>query len=506
MADWQFIVDDEDFPDPPLVESEPKRSSNRWWWVFLPIVILMAVLVVTYLNLQSLQHQGQVSIRDDLTNVMFEEETLRARQDREAAADLIHPNTQPAWRDGYWQVFDTRSAEADLVEIKTIDFDGTCAVVDVVIGRTLQVQSYCLRGGQWRRAAVPTAAWGAEQTELVFPNGARLRFFPRDQRFAEDLATDLVLFFETIETTLGPQASYENLQILIEPADLQGPIIAKYRDQQLVINSPLVVATDGRLSREATVRLALAKTLIPPLASPTLMPRRSPPGLNRFWEATHTVSAVHLLLPPEAQAALLVQWLDEVEAGWVSPFIIYPPDNPVPEATVAASAYLTADYIYKEFGLPTLFDVAERMIHVDAWDVVFQSTMGRTTIALDNEVALYFVRGPKVFSGIGRGEPVSLPTLPLLATFQQPLPSVFQAQRLLVTIEGQLEPVVVEIPNTVNITVGQEEPVPLACLPPNAKFEISGEWLEVHRRVKASAIRLTQSLQARDELTYLQGC
>ena len=94
---------------------------------------------------------------------------------------------------------------------------------------------------QWRRAPVSKTAWGEAEAEITLQNGLQLRFRPRDQPFAEALKVDLERFFETLRQNDPATAETLSFEIIIEPHDLQGPLILA-EDHFLILNSPWLVS------------------------------------------------------------------------------------------------------------------------------------------------------------------------------------------------------------------------------------------------------------------------
>lgn len=376
MADWHIIVEDKDFPEFPFPANEPQpsRRSLFWRWSLLLGSMAITMLIFGYFTLQE-RLKGQAAVRENLTEIIIHEESLRLTGNRTQAESLIAPDAPRIWRNTYWDLFedDNPYSAAGVIYLNRLDFEGRCVVVEVDINESEQVRAYCLNDQRWQRAPVPSGAWGYGQSNINFPNGASLHFLPRDQIFAEALASDLIQFFEAVTVILGEQPVYDGLEIRIEPYDLHAPLVLD-DGQHLIVNSPWLLPFNGKAtkkSNEAIVRLVLAKALLR-RASPasTELPSNLP-GVVRFLHAAQTIGALHLM--PQ-----LEPWPASPNERWTSPLSPY--------SSPRDSFYRMADSIYRQCGLQTLMDIVQRLPDMSSWGDIFQQhPLNRSLLIVDNE-------------------------------------------------------------------------------------------------------------------------
>jgi len=504
MAEWQ-ILDSDGFPEiPPDGERETPPSHSRWRWVVLASGVLAFLLVVGYTTLRERQVERHTAIRDDLEAIIFEEETQQFLGNTEQAVDLMVPYAPASWQQAYQQTFsgEEERPPPGSARLKDIDFDGTCAVVTVTLINSEQVRVYCLHGEGWRRAAVSPTVWGNPQDVIHVTDDVQLRFRLRDQAFGETLARDLNRFFTQLDqwTILETEAAIESttntnhsLEIIIEPQDLHTPLIAD-EEHRIVINSPGLVPFDGTLSGELAVRLALAEALIGRTGPFNTSDLSALPGSDRFFSAAQTVAAMHLLLPPEAQADLVEHWRSQLDGQWVSPFFAELLNEDTPDLTqqVEAAAHLTADYIYRSKGLFNFGLVVDQMPLVNSWDRLFQPTIGHSLVELEAEAAHQAHAASDSISLRESDDPTPFLNLPLAATLLRVDKQATPGHRAYVEIPNYTAPLLVELPTNIPVHTPDGTSIPSNCTPPDTTLNIDGNWLEAQRRLQATHISASE--------------
>lgn len=373
MADWHIIVEDKDFSKAPADEAQPPGRSLWRRWSLLIGSMAVTVLIFGYITLQE-RLKSQAAVREDLTALISREEALRLAGNRTEAEALIAADAPQAWRNAYWKVFeaDNPPPAGDFIQLKKIDFEGRCAVVEIDSGGTRQVRTYCLYDRYWQRAPLPGGAWGYGQTTLNFPNGASLHFLPRDQAFATALAADLSEFFKAVTAHLGEQPVYQGLAIRIEPHDLHEPLVLD-DERRIIVNSPWLLPLNREAainSGEARVRLTLAKTLLHRTNPSSAQLPSNLPGVVRFLQAAETISARHLM--------------PRLERGPT------PDDSRLTSMSAAYSLYhdsfyLMAADIYGQCGLQTLLDIVQGLPDRRSWDDLRQHPLKHSSFILANE-------------------------------------------------------------------------------------------------------------------------
>jgi len=316
------------------------------------------VLIFGFFTLQKRQ-EDQVTIREDLTALIIREETLRLSGSRTQAESLISPDAPLAWRNAYWDNFEDSNLHFTPgdIHLRKIDFEGRCAIVEIDIYEGQQVRAYCRNDRPWQRAPIPSGVWGYGQTTINFSNGANLYFFPRDQIFAEALASDLLIFFEAVTAIFGEQPVYKGLEIHIEPHELHAPLVLD-SEQRLIINSPwMLPVTRGvaRNSSGATVRYVVAKALLRRATPASTKLPSTLPGVVRFLDAAQTIGALHLM--------------PQLEPGSGS-------------SSQGDSFHQMANDIYRQCGLQTLMNIVQRLPDASSWDDLFQRPFNRSTLIL----------------------------------------------------------------------------------------------------------------------------
>jgi hypothetical protein len=308
MTEWQ-IIESDDFP-----QASPEKlptPRRRLEWGLLAGVLILFLSLTALFTLRQQRAQNQSALQEDLSAVIFEEETHRSlgRPDEVfilAAAPL-------SWKRAYRHTFENKQTDPTApqyspgdIQLAEIEFfDGECAVVTVSEAAWIPfpdpIRTYCMTGQGWGRAPLPAAVWGNQQPPYLFSNGVRLQFRERDRAFAQTLAQELEKFFSQINrlpvwSTVSPElVTFDGLEISIEPQDMQPPLILADA-QRIIINSPELAtpyslapdlatfadSDSATFSGETATRLALAKALLLRADSIRTEPTRSLAGAGRW--------------------------------------------------------------------------------------------------------------------------------------------------------------------------------------------------------------------------------
>jgi len=388
MADWQ-IIESDNFPELPL-EDDLGPGGRRWRWGLWVLGLLLFLGLAGFWTLRERRSENQTALTEDLSAVIFDEETRRSLGQPPDEA-LVDPTAPRDWQAAYRRTFTAGpTSPGEAVRMANVDyFDGTCAVVTVAGPTPDRLRGYCLAESGWQRSPIPPAAWGQERLSLSLPNGLNLYFQARDQAFAEALAPDLARLFDQLGQ-LSPwreAGGQTDLEIIISPADLAGPLL-RAEAGRIVLNSPELAAAGAEFTRpgqagrvaaatgldgEVAVRLALAGALLPRTHPFRQDQIRGLPGAPRFMAAAQTIMAARVLLSPQAQASLLDAWRAQLGDRWVSPFfadMLSGDDDPTP-AQIDAAAHLLADYIYHRHGPEALAYLVSRLSRVNSWNRIF---------------------------------------------------------------------------------------------------------------------------------------
>jgi hypothetical protein len=500
MAEWEFVVDSDDLPEPQPEEPSPSRRFQ--WWYLLAITVL-AVLTIGAVTLYRQRADRQAAMRADLQAIIFEEETVRFFGQQDQAGPFILPGAPSNWQQQFHQTFETGPARlppADF-QLNNIEFDGQCALVSAKLDDYTQLRTYCLHNQQWHRAPTATDNWGDDLHTIDLPGAVQLVYQARDQDFATTLARDLPGLFEKLSEWQGQPngtpSSSRSLQIIIEAQDLAPPLIAA-EAQRIVLNSPWLVpfSGDGIPSGQAAVRLALAQALLhrtdliaPEATSPL-------PGAVRLQAAAQQVLAANLLLPSESRTSLTASKRARLDGDWISPFYIDRLANATSTNLTQAelAAYVMADYISRTEGSDALLALLQQLPAAGSWDSLFHTTLNRPAVALEKEAAAYSRTG-NVHAGeslAADGAYPVAPELPLRARLlgvKGPTAGMLQVSVQPVDTE---EPVLVEMAPDLAFRAPGGDPLPVTCLPPDTVLNIDGGWLEIQRRLQASQVTVQQ--------------
>jgi hypothetical protein len=490
MTEWQ-ILDSNDFSDNPADEQESGSWASRWGWGVLIGGIVAFLLVAGFTTLREQRAEGRAAIREDLAAVIFEEESAQFLGNVGQAVNFMWLTAPDDWQYAYQQTFvrrDDRPAPGS-VQLKEVDFDGRCAVVDVSVAGSEQVRAYCLDGDRWRRAPVPAEAWGDTQETLQIAANIQLRFWPRDREFAQTLAQDARQLLAELAQWPQNSGAESDLEIIIEPQDLQPTLIAQ-EEQRIVFNSPKLTANNGFLSGAELARLILAEALIRRTRSFAAAAGSSLPGKDNILTAGQTVVAMHAVLPPIARAKLLASWQTDLSRRWLSPFLAT--NNPDFAHQAKFSAYLTVDYIYRAYGPMAVGDVLSQLTQTGSWDRLFQTTLKRSTLALETEaVADVEKRLNTTLERTPNGALVS-PNLPFQTNLLRADTLPTGGSRIYTSILDRLEPLVIDIPPHVNPQTPDGTALPAGCIPFGSTMNIDGEWLEAPWRLQAGQITVPE--------------
>ena len=130
MTEWELIVDSDNLPPPQPEKPVRSRSYQRW---YLIILALLALLTVGAVTIYRQRVERQAAIRADLTEFIYEEETVRSFGRQEQATEFIVSTVSPDWARRYEQAFtphDIQSPPA-FIQLNEVNFDGRCALVMV---------------------------------------------------------------------------------------------------------------------------------------------------------------------------------------------------------------------------------------------------------------------------------------------------------------------------------------------------------------------------------------
>jgi hypothetical protein len=573
MADWQIIQSD-DFTE--LPPETPAATWRQRGWGLLAAGLGLALALGGVWSLWQQWSESRTALADDLNATIFAEETNRWRGRSNPAP---YQTDAPApWRRAYRRTFEARPPgisqtaaglkQAGVTLASIDDFDGRCALVTLANAPHDPVRAYCLAETGWLRTPIPVAAWG-DEAELEPAGGLRLRFRERDRVFAEELAAELA--------GLAGQLPLAGLEVVLEPHDLASPLILAEAGH-IVLNSPEVVPTTTGaragpetssawpgLSGPETIRLALGRVLVSRSARFRPPPTPRLPGAGRFTTAAQTVTAMRLLLDPQAQERLRQSWRTNLAGGWVSPFFagLLTQPSRLSAGQAEAAALLTADYIYHHHGPEALPHLLARLPRAASWNQVFgslplhstlpavsgqafspsttlrgASEQSYSTLLLEIEVAHYAGAAQTAITGLYRAYSRPLDRPPLTArlryldnrsqgqTTRYPFPRFFfgstpvlfnwpyrddrlENWRLYVTQPDRVEPLLVETSPDLALTTPDGLPLSPGCLGPGAELAIEGDWLEAPHRFQASRLtvqdapRLALSPAPANSLAYL---
>ena len=505
MSDWQVTLESGGPTEAGFGETPSSPAGRKWIALVVGFAIFVAVAAI--FALRERRTVNQASLREDLTAVIYQEETLRTLgQGHEA---LINPKSPSSWQLAYRQSFETEANEGDLptVQLETIDFfDGRCAIVTVTSSNEGlnqdPMRGYCLANQGWQRTPLPMIGRRVEQLVINLANGAQLRFFAADQAFAEVLARDLNRFFTRVDqlpvwSTVSPQvASYQDLKIIIEPFDFVNEPLYAVQGQEIFLNSPRLVFTQEDhwphpLTGEAAVRLTLAEQLLLEAAPLQVQPSRTLPGAGRMVTAAQTVAAIQMILPPEAQKTLLDHWRAQLGGQWVSPFFgdLQGSSAMLPSPQADTTALLMADFIHSINGLDALPLMLQLLPEAISWDRVFRTLLGRSTLAVEVATAHHAHVNATIVSNLSQERRAPPPDLPLMATLLR-IDDQPHGRRLYVQVPDHIAPVLVDLAPGVDLDLPGGLPVSPNCRPTDAPLEITGQWLEVKRRLQATQVTM----------------
>jgi hypothetical protein len=524
VNEWQ-IIESDNFPDPPPEEAAVSGWRSRGWGL-VTAGLFLVLLAAGFWLLRDWHNERQTVLREDLSQVVFQEETHRLLGQPDEA--LTDPQAPLTWQRAYRRTFDRANhwPPPSDVHLTAVDyFDGQCAVVAITgPAETLHpdpVRAYCLAEAGWRRAPIPPAAWGEEQAAINVINGVWLRFRARDRAFAELLADDLVVFLNRLAqlSLLLPTSS--GLEIVIEPHDLHGALL-EADSRRILLNSPELVSnqflSSARtlktaelspvLSGEDAVRLALAQALLRWVGAFQIEPTPTLPGADRFAAALQTAAAVHLLLSPEGQAALLNDWRAQLDGQWLSPFFGGLLSKATPDSVSQAevAALVTADYLYHRYGSEIVFRLSPDLARATSWDQLFQplfvanagstqaalkpfetATEARASLLLEIETAQHAQANAAAIAALNRQYAAPTPSLPFMAALLH-IDALSRGQRFSVSLPGRIEPLLVELGPEVTIETPGGLALSPGCLGLDARLTIMGQWLEQPRRIEAHQV------------------
>jgi len=495
MTEWQ-ILESDDFPSETIApDDESNRLPSLRRWLLLVGGIVAVLLAVGFMALQQQRSLRRTALEEDLAAVIFEEESLRALGSQSRLDELVNSDAPERWQQAYRQSLARPASPQPLSpRLKEIEFDGRCAVVTLGLPNRQQIRAYCLQGQQWQRAPALPEQWGESGAPLTVADGLQLRYRARDKAFAQTLAQDLRRFLAELErasflqssANLLPAGQSQSLEIIIEPHDLQPPLIAD-EPQRIVVNSPWLLPAGDPPSGPAAVRLALAQALLKRTGPFDGAAQSNLPGQDYFLQAAQMVVPVHLLLSDPQRMAWLDSRQSQLGQQWLSPFSVesVSSDDPNTPRQAQAAAVLLVDTIYNNKGLSTLGIILGQMALVDGWDRLFESTLQLSTIELEAETTAQFMVTP---GAVAQTEPVSLPLRARLVNVE--LPSGGGAH-LNVELLDRPEPLRVELPK--NQVQGPDGAIlPAGCLPGGAWLNINGEWLENQRRLRAQQVTVPE--------------
>ncbi|MEM7345432.1 MAG: hypothetical protein AAF485_14420, partial [Chloroflexota bacterium] len=504
MADWEVILDDGDFEE---TSDEVTRLPNRWRWVILAGGIIIFLLGVGYFTLDQRRLAGRAALRDDLTTLILIEETERALGNYDYALDLMLPTASDTWQFAYQQTFEIQPPipNPDNLDLgEEIAFDGVCAVADVRLFQHNQVRRYCITDQGWRRAPVSSESWGEVQMVRNLRSDVLLRFYPRDEAFAQQVAIDFEQFYTDLEAwgLLEDRGHTElptdqSLEIMIQPQDLLSPLMEESA-AQIVVNSPKLTPIGEGDIATANPSDDPAETMLRQILLETILRRSEAfrvasynsllPGQSYFLEAMEATLSQDVVAPSEqANVAQREVWINALDGRWVSPFVVQTTNDFSEKSEVTAQ--LIVDYIYRTQGSITLGELLYRLPTTNSWDELFEETLNRKTIDLESDVLADLETQfgqplTRIFPS-GRWQP---PTVPFGARILRVEEGVGGGKRIFTALSGRINGLVVEVAHQIPVQTRDGHPIPPGCLPPGSPVSVAGNWLERPWRLQAEQL------------------
>ncbi|MEM7344490.1 MAG: hypothetical protein AAF485_09610, partial [Chloroflexota bacterium] len=402
-------------------------------------------------------------------------------------AEMIIPNAPSQWQDDYRRLLSEEMPyQVDKVDVEVLEFDGTCALAEVALDDHPQLRTYCLTNQQWRRGPVASTLWGGAPQTINLTNGLTLTFFERDQAFAEQLATDLETFFQTLEAwQITSGTPFTTLEIKLEAQDLRQPLLGE-TNNQIRLNSPWLVPFDGVISPEMSVRLALGELLLARLSPKTAWESNNLPGGERFLDATHQILALHLLSSLTTRAVMQNQWRQALADEWHSPFFtgLGETFNYAAQANAEVAALFTADYIAQRQGIESLARIMIQVPRIKGWDTLFEAILDRPAVTLEAEAEIY---ARQWLQAIPDSQPPLTSSIwPInvtLTPFSDENTTQLYAQR-----PEQNQLTVIDVTPDTTVVDTQGDPLAIGCLSAGQDIAIEGQWLEQTRRLEATQL------------------
>ncbi|MBA3532731.1 MAG: hypothetical protein H0T73_12470 [Ardenticatenales bacterium] len=247
MLEWK-VFNEEPLPEDP--EEVPPPSRSPW----LLRVLLIAGLLLAGWGLSHYLGQQDTRLREDLAEVVIQEERALRVASVDQAANLSDPSAPPDWQLRYQATFKQREERLPLPQVEQVEFSGNVALVtlrhDTADGKWLSVRAYRLMQGQWQRTPVPADLWG----KAKLYRSAHFSVWMSDRDAAllppEELLRFLEQFYIHFSLQWPVEPGERSLTLHLEPHDLE-PVLHASQEAQaqpLFLTSPLTANYDYGLA------------------------------------------------------------------------------------------------------------------------------------------------------------------------------------------------------------------------------------------------------------------
>ena len=475
-------------PEEEVIILSTQKPVRRWLRIALKILAVLAALAAVIAAFIGWRYYAvHKQLKHDLTQVIRQEEHVRALGGINTAPDMLIPNAPDSWRFRYISsVRARRGLDEPTIEVKSVDYDGRNARVHLLVNGIDQYRHYHLFSGKdWRRAPFEAKGWGQRQ-RLGNADSFQIIYWDNDEAFAQELDADLPhLAAQMHSMKLVPTTHKLN----IIPQEFDDLVHPAHVGKGLTLNSPHVdiIPASNQLSPQQLIRLDLAQQLMHGAHAQDVQ-KSTLPGASRVRLALRELLAWHWAAGDVSDEAVTA-WAQTLKGRWVSPITGLPPTaiTELPPDAPDAAAHLMMAWMLRTQGPNALIALDNALNQHDTWDALYQELLGLQAVQVEAAAQALAAQPEAAPAAALAASAAPAPTRLTLLTSTPDAHGRVLAQ----TPAGDV--ILLQAQAGAHFTLLDGSPLQFDCVAAGSQVTVRGRWLEQDRRLEFSSLQLEQA-------------